>query len=364
MFSICCFFREVDEGRKGYVTIDQLNIHLKSRSVPDSDFFASVADAEGRINMGSAKHLFYQKYMSNFISEYLQRKNLEDEANDSMKRLKIVAQLNSFDNISALISTVFSYKILQHLFFEIRLTEILYIRGRGGESLLHVAVGCGNISAIRLLVSIGFSFYDNDSLGNTPVHYIGLWSYNVTEVTKTLLEFGVDFSHLNINNETVAHHLPMYINSESLYHDWVKIIINSGFGRIFTIKDKAFLRTPLHCVVEYFDIQEETLEAILTVEGVDINAMDARGRTVVSWACLCGRNEETISLIGRYGGDWRFNTWDGTTAVHYAVYGGNINALKYLMTLGAEPMGRTSDGRTPLHNISNSPYHQVTFVSI
>jgi len=87
-----------------------------------------------------------------------------------------------------------------------------------------------------------------------------------------------------------------------------------------------------------------------------IDVKDRRGRTALHYAAEAGLEDVTLTLL-RAGchvdGGISFPTQFGNTPLHVAACSGKVHICRVLLDFGANPLRRTSDGNSILHQVDN-----------
>ena len=94
----------------------------------------------------------------------------------------------------------------------------------------------------------------------------------------------------------------------------------------------------------------------------DINALDSKGISALSWAVMAGRSKATRMLIDRGANVNQKNT-DGSTPLHAAAFLGQLELVTLLLDHKADINSRNGQGETPLGTVApawNSGVRQVT----
>lgn len=247
----------------------------------------------------------------------------------------------------------------------LNVANVLTQKGSQGETLFHVAVGCGNLEAIKFIQQYSGKAAKTqiDNNGNTPFHYLGKWTTNIVQVTKILLNLGMNIFSLNYDRESVAHILPTHLPNKCVYEEWVNEIVSRNLGQLFNLKDKLG-RTPLHRAVEYFDITGDLLSDICRKESFDMNSRDNAGLSILHIGALYGRSKISLTVIVECGCDPHVKDVKGRSVLHFSVWGGNLDSVNYFLELDVSVNGRDNFGRTPLHYICFSPMNHVQITDL
>lgn len=230
----------------------------------------------------------------------------------------------------------------------------------------------GNIKELNEMITAGFDVTQKDENGATAlIHFMRRWSAN----------------NGNLHGWAVSN-----------YREMAKLLISKGVDVNATDKDfddrdsrkDIFYtanrdgKTALHYAAE-IDGSEEIVDELLKVNGININAIDGKGRTPLQGAVYAGGskvevvkkllvakveltppNEETklhffasvTDLNAKLFDDELLITDDvnlnerddkGRTALHYAVMHNQLHAVKALIAKGASVNASDADGKSVLH---------------
>lgn len=356
--SVAC--RSFDNDQKGFLGKEKVALLLessealltKSSNMQDDSCSTVSFCAE----LSTRESLGYAEFLTSYLLHDFKYSSFSEESQHENWGA-------SLDSVPSMISVYFSIPAVKQIFQKFSNTEIKKFRMKDGETLLHVAIGCGNIAAIRELVGIGMTFTICDHHGNLPIHYLGRWSENIVHVTVVLVELNADLSVRNQQRRNVAHLLPFALSTAELFGDWVKVVVTLRMGLIFNMRDSA-LETPMHYAVEYLEVGDETFDQLIHVDGFDINARDPQNRTYLHWAVRNGRGMKTITSIIDHGCDWKIRTTKSWNVLHYAVYGSNVEALDYFLKLGCDATFKDDFGDTPLHKIEWAFMNHIELTSL
>ncbi len=107
--------------------------------------------------------------------------------------------------------------------------------------------------------------------------------------------------------------------------------------------------TPLHvCISGTDSVDRQEIIKLLHAAGADINIKDTeKGLTPLQYTALRNKPLCMKTLIS-YGADLNITEANGATALHGAVYHGNLESVKILMEAGADPNKQDNFGNTPL----------------
>ncbi len=189
---------------------------------------------------------------------------------------------------------------------------------------IHEAVAAGNIEAIKQHLADGVDVNSTSDIGTTPLDVaIAFKQPLITDLLrkhggKTRDELKAAESIVVAvelgNIEAVKQHL----------NDGTEVNAKGGTGR-----------TPLHWAA--IEGHKEIAE-LLIAEGADVNAKSEGGTTPLDMA----NDRETADLLRKHGGKY------GT--IYGAAGGGDIEAVKEFLAIGADVNAKAGNGTTPLHD--------------
>lgn len=242
---------------------------------------------------------------------------------------------------------------------------VLTCKGPRKEGLVHIAVGCGHIEMIKAFKGMGFPFDVRciDAQGNGYIHYLGKWSSsNITDVTRVLVEMNVALDSLNNYDQTVAHVLPHYGVRPSAFHEWVEYLIAIKKQSLLAKPDKRNF-TFLHYVMMIVDVLDRTMRLFRRCY-LHVNSPDNLGRVPLHYAVYRGRSKAKFDGLIKCGADWTITDNGNRTVLHFAVWGGNVEAIEYFIKLGADVDARDNQGKTPLHYLRFAPLNHIEVTNL
>ncbi len=225
------------------------------------------------------------------------------------------------------------------------------LQGPKKETLLHIATAFGYIDLMQYFIKLGVEVNAKDTEGRTAGHYIGKFSTNVLETTKVLLTNGLHIHHVDLNGITAASTVAIYNNITRFhYYHWVDHIINNGHQDIF-VKQSNMGETPFHFALKTMDMEKTTLRLVYNGDRQQINITDNTGRTILHIASMFGRNLVTVKNLIDLGADYEMRDEMGESVVHFAVRGGNIEVLRFLVKIPSDINLQDKHDETPLHKL-------------
>ena len=278
-----------------------------------------------------------------------------------------------------------------------------------GATALHIIVECSkfneNEDIIKLLLDSGADITRLDARGKTPLH-IAFQIHNYAEISELLESLLDQYSKVKINfvvdkDGLSNFHIACTCTNALLVEEF----LNAGADVNLAVSSDSVKfpgYTPLHFAVTYrlpdvvdkllardanitiknglgmtaFDLLLETWEneghflneshqiiaSILKSaheRGIDNEAFDSRGFTLLHIAAMTGNEEMLKSCIDRQKVnipvDPKSALYPGYTALHFAVLISTDKMLRMMLDHGADPAARTVDGSTPLHLALYSP---------
>lgn len=199
----------------------------------------------------------------------------------------------------------------------------------------------GNLKAIQQMFSVGdASPWDVQAIGGSVLHYAaerGYW-----ELCKFLADQGAI-----LDAEDDFTNTPTSLAWEKVLSGGLTANEESIVASIFANTDYLQTRqfTILHKIV--LGLIPRDLESELDFSTRDLDAVDASGRTCLSWAATRG-DEAALTTLLAYGADVDLSDGSGNTPLHHVK---NVACCNILLASGANLNARNSFGHTALHMV-------------
>ena len=206
------------------------------------------------------------------------------------------------------------------------------------NNVLHLACVNGNLNTVSYILSK--DFVDIDSKGyreQTPIMFAALHGH--IHIFDFLLKKGCNVQLVNVRNENTLHLACVYrkdiIVKYILFHDIFGTEIKGLYGRT------PIMAAAYSGCTKCFDL--------LLSKGSDLNAHDNFKNSILHWACF-GGHVYMIKYI-QFHGNMSLNVThpDGFTLLMAAVWEGRLEALKFLLSKGADVKAIDQKGKNVLH---------------
>ena len=272
--------------------------------------------------------------------------------------------------------------------------SLVNLQNQNGRTPLHTAAGNGQKEAVLLLLESGSDPRKRDDLGLDPLALAKNKGHR--DCVKVLAEAmgihtaadcGLDESVAEMlrKDPTLVHvrdefgRPPLYYAIRSGHPETVKKVLAAGAGPNSPCDDDS---SPLHLAA--FVGQEEIVK-ILVENGANPAAKDSEGRTPMYWAEKNGHQGVVALLQNLVGihqaaakGDLQKleeflaknpalvdeRDFEGLTPLYYAVDSGNLAAVEFLLSKGADVTLAFRDGSTALHAAALKGHDRIAQILI
>jgi len=214
---------------------------------------------------------------------------------------------------------------------------------------LGIAAQEGNVDTARELLDGGANIDAPDDMGATPL--MNAAYAEEREMVEFLLLRGADANALRMGEGA------LHLAVRKGHAEILALLLQSEARKHIHQQTSTQKMTPLHIAV--MTGQHVAAEMLLEA-GAFPDTQNAQGETPVFMAARKD-DAKMIRLLAEKGhADLRqANPWPFLqTALHVAALGGRINAARELVRLGADPLAKDSEGRTPL-SIARSAENEV-----
>lgn len=257
----------------------------------------------------------------------------------------------------------------------------LFEKNRRLQTLLHLAVGGGNIRLLCYLLNKGLNVDSTDRNGDTPL-LIATGIRGRSDVIEFLL-----MRHATIDHKNNIGNLPLTLALTKGHAEHVDVLLNNGanihvFDGIHTpltlihvaiqrfaddatafrkIESRLLIKgahvdiptnrlkwTPLiHASTRQQDLRTKQQLDLLLHLGADVNYTDANGRTALMLACSTGRREAVDRLLDNYSNIDKIDDY-GWSALMFGVYYNHHPIVEALLRFGADVNTRSQRGLNAL----------------
>ncbi|KAM0497400.1 hypothetical protein ACHAP8_006892 [Fusarium lateritium] len=218
-----------------------------------------------------------------------------------------------------------------------------------GSTALIRAVRDGYPQIVSLLIKLGADVNASNNIGWTSLHFAAENGFK--DVIEILLKAGA-----NPTAETLDGKRPRTISWENL-HDEVTTILDGSVPISLDARNKSHARTLSSLFYAAINGHLNKISQILD-EGIDINSLDADGRSPLSLAAEHGWSDIVQTLTGR---DADPNVQDnyGASPLWWASRYGHAMIVEHLLDKGAHFDSPDADGQSPL-SVSSQNGHLKT----
>jgi len=225
----------------------------------------------------------------------------------------------------------------------------LDVRGSGDETLLHVAVRFGHVTIAEMLLRRGLSANVPDRFGDTPLHLAA--RRGSVELIRLLVDRGADVSARAIDGRT-----PLMEAASSGNYEAAALLVHAGAP---VAAANCNGRTALHCAAIRGAVD---MLRLLLSHGAPIDAQMKSGETPLSIAIRFGYTDAALALLER--GAALLPSADGTTPLHLAALGSDLELICVLLARGANVNAFDRTGMTPLHKAADEHEQRVEVLSL
>mmetsp|Transcript_10021 Transcript_10021/g.13110 ORF Transcript_10021/g.13110 Transcript_10021/m.13110 type:complete len:808 (+) Transcript_10021:69-2492(+) len=218
---------------------------------------------------------------------------------------------------------------------------------RTGMTALHLASFNGNDQVVRYLVKeAGVDI--NQTKGGTGSTAVFLCSQlGHIDVLRFLVKYGAD-----VNVPSTRGSTPLHVAAEYAELECVKCLINEGGAKVNIANDDGFTALMKCCGIfgaqPSIERRSSVVKFLLEKAGADVNAKEKNMRTSLHLAAAYGY-VEIIEVLLEHGANIDDQDSAGFSPLCDAASRGKKNALRLLLSEGADPTIRGWNGNTFLH---------------
>lgn len=246
-----------------------------------------------------------------------------------------------------------------------------------GITALHYAAGLGEPGLIHALVKAGADVSSKGPLGRTPIYLASIWGSAATifaltqdeadkEARATSDMTPLQLSTSNVHMSTIDTLSDTNLKSTTTLNSAIDFA-GSTDALESVVRHKAFVsasnvkgQTALHLATERNQV--ECIEFLVNA-GAEVNAMADFGVTPLHIASLCG-SAEALSALLKHGGHKDCVTSHGRTPLQLAAKTGKISSVEVLAKAGADIGLRTLNGVSALDLAAREGHSDVVKVLI
>jgi len=212
------------------------------------------------------------------------------------------------------------------------------VKDEDGKTALAWAAEKDQTESVRALLSGRYTADVNtqDKLGSTPLSWA---SYNGnTDVVKILIEAGA-----NLDLEGPNHKTPLYYASFQGHSGVVKLLLEAGANT--ELAENLTESTPLMAATyrRHADIVK-----LLLKHGANIDNVNMHGQTALSMASEHDISDVMGILLEHRANPNIAETTEGWTALHFACFNDQIEAVRLLLNAGADVDAQDHQRRKPI----------------
>ncbi|XP_074599566.1 palmitoyltransferase ZDHHC17-like [Brevipalpus obovatus] len=195
----------------------------------------------------------------------------------------------------------------------------------------------GALDRVKQLIDDGYDVHQQDSEGVTVLHWAAI--NNRLEIASYLLSKGADVNAIGGDLRSTP------INWAVRQGQLKMVVLLLQHGADPAILDSEGYNC-LHLAAQF---GFTSIAAYLIAKGMEIDAPDSNGMTALMWASFRVRTDDPARLILSLGASTNLtDTTNNNTALHWAVYSRNLNAISNLLDAGASVFVQNVNGDTPL----------------